>query len=117
MLPSVLHRLVLARLYACWVKFVVRQFWQAFVEKLIEPNARIKDEWLYEQVEPLDRAGPSALVCGPPGEESLARAVALVERYVRPPAPGHPVRWRTTEGIRERASESNLSTHRPPIAL
>ena len=29
---------------------------QAFVEKLIEPNARIKDEWLYEQVEPLDRA-------------------------------------------------------------
>ena len=29
---------------------------QAFVEKLIEPGARIKDEWLYAQVEPLDRA-------------------------------------------------------------
>jgi ATP-dependent RNA helicase SUPV3L1/SUV3 len=29
---------------------------QAFVERLIEPSARIKDEWLYEQVEPLDRA-------------------------------------------------------------
>jgi len=28
---------------------------QAFVERLIEPGARIKDEWLYEQVEPLDR--------------------------------------------------------------
>ncbi|MEZ6030041.1 MAG: helicase-related protein [Hyphomonadaceae bacterium] len=29
---------------------------QAFAEKLVEPSARIKDEWLYEQVEPLDRA-------------------------------------------------------------
>ncbi len=29
---------------------------QTFVEKLIEPGARIKDEWLYAQVEPLDRA-------------------------------------------------------------
>ena len=29
---------------------------QSFVEKLIEPGARIKDEWLYGQIEPLDRA-------------------------------------------------------------
>jgi len=29
---------------------------QNFVEKLIEPSARIKDEWMYEQVERLDRA-------------------------------------------------------------
>jgi len=28
---------------------------QLFVEKLIEPTARIKDEWMYEHVEPLDR--------------------------------------------------------------
>ncbi len=82
-------------------------------------NARLaafaaSGRWL---LEPLDRAGPSALVCGPRGEESLARAAALVARYVRPPAPGNPVCWRTTEGIRERAPESNLSTHRPPIAL
>jgi ATP-dependent RNA helicase SUPV3L1/SUV3 len=28
---------------------------QAFVEKLIEPTARIKDEWMFEQVERLDR--------------------------------------------------------------
>ena len=28
---------------------------QNFVEKLIEPSARIKDEWMYEQVERLDR--------------------------------------------------------------
>jgi ATP-dependent RNA helicase SUPV3L1/SUV3 len=27
----------------------------AFMEKLIEPSARIKDEWMYEQVERLDR--------------------------------------------------------------
>ena len=29
---------------------------QSFVEKLIEPGAHIKDEWLYGQIEPLDRA-------------------------------------------------------------
>jgi ATP-dependent RNA helicase SUPV3L1/SUV3 len=28
---------------------------QQFVDKLIEPAARIKDEWMYEHVEPLDR--------------------------------------------------------------
>jgi len=28
---------------------------QGLIERLIEPSARIKDEWMYEQVEPLDR--------------------------------------------------------------
>ena len=34
---------------------VAAELVQQFVDKLIEPSARIKDEWMYEHVEPLDR--------------------------------------------------------------
>ena len=49
-------------------------------------------------LEPLDCAGPSALVCGPGGEEAMERAAALVARYARAATPAELVRWRTAAG-------------------
>ena len=57
------------------------------------------ERWL---VEPLDFAGPSALVCGPRDEESLGHAIELIARHSRSPAPEHAVRWRGAEGVRNR---------------
>jgi tRNA-specific 2-thiouridylase len=54
------------------------------------------DRWL---VEPHDFAGPSALVCGPRDEPSLAAAIELIARYARSPAPEHCVRWREGETL------------------
>ena len=57
------------------------------------------ERWL---VEPLDFAGPSALVCGPRDEESLGHAIELIARHSRSPAPEHAVRWRGADGVRNR---------------
>ncbi len=78
-------------------------------------NARLAalqggSRWL---VEPDDFAGPSALVSGPRDEASLGRALALISRYSRAPAPHARVRWHTDEGVRTRPlgvpSESPLA--------
>jgi len=54
--------------------------------------------WL---VEPVDCAGPSALVCGPRDDDTLGQAAALIARYARAATPGALVRWRTADGIRQ----------------
>ncbi len=66
--------------------------------------------WL---VEPADFAGPSALVCGPRGEESLALAIGLIARHSRAPSPERVVRWREGGRMCERA----LGTPAAPLAL
>src|SRR5262245_47510995 len=70
-----------------------------------EENLRLKafespGRWL---VEPLDFAGPSALVCGPRGEESLGAAIDLIARHSRAPSPDHVVWWKEADGERTRA--------------
>jgi tRNA-specific 2-thiouridylase len=61
--------------------------------------ARLQDErrWL---VEPHGFTGPSALVCGPRDEESLAAAVRLITRYARAHASHDHIRWHSGDGIR-----------------
>ena len=59
-------------------------------------NRRLADfvgpeRWL---VQPGDFSGPSALVYGATGEPALTRAVELIRRYSRSPAPSAFVRWR-----------------------
>jgi len=49
------------------------------------------ERWL---VEPEAFSAPSALVCGARGEPALGRAIELIRRYAREPAPGQRVRWR-----------------------
>ena len=58
------------------------------------------ERWL---VEPLDFAGPSALVCGPRDEESLGHAISLIARHSRAPSPEHTVRWRAGDALHSRA--------------
>jgi tRNA-uridine 2-sulfurtransferase len=63
-------------------------------------NARLAafaggQRWL---IEPLDCAGPTALVCGPRDEDSLERAAALIARYARATAPAELFRWSTACG-------------------
>lgn len=70
-----------------------------------QENARLAafedgTRWL---VTPHGFSGPTALVCGPRDEPSLARAVALIARYARAPEAHDRVRWRTPDGFRERA--------------
>ncbi len=82
-------------------------------------NARLADlqdgrRWL---VEPVDCAGPSALVCGPRDEATLERTAALVARYLRVAVSSRSVQWRTPGGIRELAPASNSSADRLPAAL
>lgn len=50
-----------------------------------------EERWL---VEPEGFSGPSALVCGPRGEEGLARAIELIRHYAREATPESRVRWR-----------------------
>jgi tRNA-uridine 2-sulfurtransferase len=69
-----------------------------------EENLKLKEfeskgRWL---VEPFDFAGPSALVCGPRGEESLGHAIDLIARHSRAPSPQHVVRWKDDDGVRSR---------------
>ena len=55
--------------------------------------------WL---VEPVDFSGPSALVCGAAGEETLRQAIDLIVRYARKTTPEGRVRWRSGDGFRYR---------------
>jgi hypothetical protein len=57
------------------------------------------ERWL---VEPLDFAGPSALVCGPRDEESLGHAIGLIASHSRAPSPENAVQWRAGDGTRNR---------------
>ena len=57
------------------------------------------ERWL---VEPVDFAGPTALVCGPRDEASLDRAIELIARHSRAPSPENAVRWRGEDGVRSR---------------
>jgi len=57
------------------------------------------ERWL---VEPLDFAGPSALVCGPRDEESLGHAIGLIASHSRAPSPENAVQWRTGGGTHNR---------------
>ena len=50
-----------------------------------------RGRWL---VEPLDFAGPTALVCGPRDETSLGHAIELIAGHAHSPSPDHSVRWR-----------------------
>lgn len=59
-----------------------------------------QERWL---VEPLDFAGPSALVCGPRDEKSLGHAIDLIARHSRAPSPEGSVRWRAGETVHSRA--------------
>src|SRR5262249_51372029 len=75
-----------------------------------EENARLKafesaERWL---VEPLDFAGPTALVCGPRDEASLAHAIDLIARTSRAPPPQNTVRWIAEDGEHVRALGSAL---------
>ena len=70
-----------------------------------EENLRLAEfespeRWL---VEPLDFAGPSALVCGPRDETSLAEAIELIARHSRTISPENAVRWRGEDGVQSRA--------------
>jgi hypothetical protein len=58
------------------------------------------ERWL---VEPLDFAGPSALVCGRRDETSLGHAIELIARYSGAPSPESTVRWKAEDGVRTRA--------------
>jgi hypothetical protein len=69
-----------------------------------DENARLAEfespeRWL---VEPLDFAGPSALVCGPRDEESLGHAIDLIASHSRSPLPSNAVRWRGEDGVQSR---------------
>jgi len=66
-----------------------------------------QERWL---VEPLDFAGPSALVCGPRDEESLAHAIELIARHARAPSPENAVQWRVEDGVRNRTLGSAART-------
>ena len=70
--------------------------------------------WL---VEPEGFTGPSALVCGPRDEESLARAVDLIARYARAPHPQHRIRWNADDGVRIRQLGRIAETPSPAAAL
>jgi hypothetical protein len=58
------------------------------------------ERWL---VEPLDFAGPSALVCGPRDEGSLGRAIDLIARHSRAASPENTVCWKAEGGVMSRA--------------
>ena len=53
-------------------------------------------------MEPVDFSGPSALVCGAAGEETLRQAIDLIVRYARKTTPEGRVRWRSGDGFRYR---------------
>jgi len=57
------------------------------------------ERWL---VEPLDFSGPTALVCGPRDEQSLAAAIDLIARHSRSPSPENAVRWKAADGEHSR---------------
>jgi len=57
------------------------------------------ERWL---VEPLDFSGPTALVCGPRDEQSLAAAIDLIARHSRSPSPENAVRWKAADGEQSR---------------
>ena len=52
--------------------------------------------WL---IEPLDHAGPSALICGRRDEAALELAATLIVRHTRAGWSAGPLRWRTDAGI------------------
>jgi tRNA-uridine 2-sulfurtransferase len=84
-----------------------------------EENARLAGfqdarRWL---IEPMDCAGPSALVCGPRDADSLELAAALVARYVRAATPAQLVRWRTALGTWVRPPESRAGALPAAAAL
>ena len=70
--------------------------------------------WL---VEPDDFAGPSALVCGPQDEASLAEAVRLIAHFARPQEPHHQIRWHSGDGVRVRPLGRIAATPAVPAAL
>ena len=70
--------------------------------------------WL---VEPVDCAGPSALVCGPRDAAGLEQAAALIARYARAAAPAELLRWRTADGIRSRPPDPPAAASPSPAAL
>jgi tRNA-uridine 2-sulfurtransferase len=53
-------------------------------------------------LEPDDFSGPTALVCGPRDDDSVAHASRLVARYARDPGAGRHVRWRDGDAVRVR---------------
>ncbi len=60
---------------------------------------RAAGRWL---VEPEGFNGPSALVCGPRDEDTLARAAGLIARYARAAGPDDRIRWDAGDGVRIR---------------
>ena len=58
------------------------------------------ERWL---VEPVDFAGPTALVCGPRDEISLGQAIGLIASHSRSPSAENAVRWKSEEGERTTA--------------
>jgi tRNA-uridine 2-sulfurtransferase len=82
-------------------------------------NARLArlqgaERWL---VEPDGFTGPSALVCGPLDEASLAGAVRLIARYARASEPHDHVRWHAGDGPRVRPMGSFVTAPASPAAL
>jgi hypothetical protein len=53
-------------------------------------------------LEPDDFSGPTALVCGPRDDDSVAHAARLVARYARDPGAGRHVRWHDGDAVRVR---------------
>jgi hypothetical protein len=70
--------------------------------------------WL---VEPEGFPGPSALVCGPRDENSLAAAIRLIARYAGAHEPHHHIRWDAGDGIRVRPLDRIATDVVPAVAL
>ena len=70
--------------------------------------------WL---VEPEGFTGPSALVCGPHDDASLAQAAGLIARYGRAPLSHHLVRWQVDGQSRTSPLGASVSTPTPVAAL
>jgi tRNA-uridine 2-sulfurtransferase len=82
-------------------------------------NARLASlqgerRWL---VEPDGFAGPSALVCGPRDEASLAGAIRLIARYARSHESRDHVRWHSRDGVRVRRLGRVVADPVSPAAL
>jgi tRNA-specific 2-thiouridylase len=81
-----------------------------------ERLARLQSErrWL---IEPHGFMGPSALVCGPRDEDSLAEAVRLIARPARAHQPHDHIRWHAGDGFRVRRLGHIAVTPASPTAL